>query len=331
MPDTLPPSARLAYAGGDRPPAAGSGGKFIDPLTTATGEPRAHVSPTGMRTLWINTGSLCNIACASCYIESSPTNDRLAYIAAADVARLLDEAATAGLPLEEVGFTGGEPFMNRELVAMLADVLDRGHRALVLTNAMKPMQQRRAPLLDLRHRYGERLVLRVSIDHHDPVRHERIRGAGTWAPMLAGLRWLAAEGFRIDIAGRRQWGESEADLRAGFRALFAAEGIAVDADDPAALVLFPEMDPARDVPEITTRCWQILGRSPAEMMCASSRMVVKRRGADRPVIVPCTLLPYDPRFELGTSLAAAARASVALNHPFCAQFCVLGGASCSAR
>jgi hypothetical protein len=47
------------------------------------------------------------------------------------------------------------------------------------------------------------------------------------------------------------------------------------------------------------------------------------------VVLPCTLLPYDAAFELGDSLAAARR-PIALNHPHCARFCVLGGASCSA-
>jgi len=201
---------------------------------------------------------------------------------------------------------------------------------LVLTNAMKPMQRRRPELLALRARHGAALTLRVSIDHYRPELHETIRGPRSWAPMLDGLRWLCREGFRVDIAGRMLWGEQEAAVRAGFAALFASEGLGIDADDPAALVLFPEMNAVVDVPEITTRCWGIVGRSPEEMMCASSRMVLKRKGTAAPVVVPCTLLPYEPRFELGESLATA-RGAVSLNHPFCAQFCVLGGASCSAR
>jgi hypothetical protein len=83
------------------------------------------------------------------------------------------------------------------------------------------------------------------------------------------------------------------------------------------------------VPEITTECWDILGKRPDTVMCATSRMVIRRRGAPHPVVVSCTLLPYDARFELGRTLADAAR-PVALNHPHCATFCVLGGASCSA-
>jgi hypothetical protein len=93
-------------------------------------------------------------------------------------------------------------------------------------------------------------------------------------------------------------------------------------------MLFPEMDAGADVPEITEACWGILGRSPDSVMCATTRMVVKRRDAERPSVVACTLLPYDPRFELGATLAEAAR-PVALNHPHCAKFCVLGGAACS--
>ena len=117
-------------------------------------------------------------------------------------------------------------------------------------------------------------------------------------------------------------------LRAGYARLFAREGIPVDAQDPVALVLFPEMDASVDVPEITTECWGILGLAPVEVMCATSRMVVKRKGAERPVVLSCTLLAYDERFELGETLAEASR-PVPLNHPHCAKFCVLGGGSCS--
>ena len=110
--------------------------------------------------------------------------------------------------------------------------------------------------------------------------------------------------------------------------MFSDERIAVDANDPVATMLLPEMDEHLDVPEITEQCWDILGVSPQAMMCASSRMVVKRKGADRPVVSPCTLLPYDDAFDMGHTLADALGA-VKLNHPHCARFCVLGGGACS--
>ena len=312
------------------PPVPPRGAKFRDPDVTARGAARARVPFGGLGTLWINTGTLCNVSCKGCYIESSPRNDALAYITAAEVAGFLDEAAARDEPLREVGFTGGEPFLNRDLAPMLADVLGRGLRALVLTNAMKPMMNRRAELERLRAGAGGRLVLRVSLDHHGAALHDAERGPGAFGAALDGLRWLAGRGFRVTVAGRAAFGgEDEAATRAGFARLFRREGLPLDAADPAALVLFPEMDARADVPEITTGCWDILGRSPNSVMCASSRMVVRRRGAARPAVVSCTLLPYDPRFELGETLAEAARA-VPLNHPHCARFCVLGGAACSA-
>src|SRR5829696_5613954 len=105
--------------------------KFRDPLVTAKGEARATVALTALRTLWVNTGTLCNITCRNCYIESSPKNDALAYLSAAELRGYLEEIARDALPVEEVGFTGGEPFLNRDLPEMLRDVLSRGLRALV--------------------------------------------------------------------------------------------------------------------------------------------------------------------------------------------------------
>ncbi len=299
-------------------------GKFRDPDWTATGERRAAVSLSALRTLWFNTGTLCNVTCAHCYIESSPRNDALVYLTAAEAAGFLDEVAAGSV--REVGFTGGEPFMNPDLPAMLDDTLRRGLGALVLTNAMRPMMLRRDVLTALHARYPGQLTLRVSLDHHDPALHDAERGAGSFARATEGLRWLSQAGLRVHVAGRAGFGGPA--MRDGFARLFAAEGIAVDAADPVQLTLFPEMDAAAEVPEITEACWGLLGKSPDSVMCASSRMVVRRRGADRAAVLACTLLAYDPRFELGATLAQASRA-VPLNHPHCARFCVLGGAACS--
>jgi len=123
--------------------------------------------------------------------------------------------------------------------------------------------------------------------------------------------------------------ESEANARAGYAALIADHGWSIDANNPMELLLFPEMDETVDVPEITTACWGILDIHPDDMMCASSRMVVKRKGEDKAAVLACTLLWDDPQFEMGKTLKESLK-PVALNHPHCARFCVLGGASCSA-
>ena len=301
--------------------------KFRDPLRTVLGDARASVTLQKLETLWINTGTLCNLACKTCYIESSPTNDALVYMTLAEVDAFLDEAEALGI--HEIGFTGGEPFINPDMVAMMRSALKRGFEVLVLTNAMRPMRRFDDQLAALRTEFDHQLTMRVSLDHYTQALHEAERGPNSWAKAIAGCRWLSEHGFRLAIAGRSLVGESEAAARAGYAGLFAENGLSIDAFDPAALVLFPEMDDAADVPEISEGCWDVLGIAPASMMCSSSRMVVKRKGAARPTVVACTLIPYDDRFALGETLAGA-QGAVSLNHPHCARFCVLGGASCSA-
>lgn len=306
-------------------------GKFQNPDVTAKGEPRAKVSLTNAETLWFNTGTLCNIACANCYIESSPTNDALEYITADEVTDFLEQLDARGWHVREIGFTGGEPFMNPDFLDMVERSLARGYDVLILTNAMAPMMRPKVkagivPLVDT---YGGKLTFRVSLDHHAAAVHDLERGVGTFAKSVQGLNWLASIGARLAVAGRIEMAESEAEARAGYAALFAAHGWDIDAQNPGMTVLFPEMDTRVEVPEITTACWDILNKRPDAVMCASSRMVVKRKGAAAPAVLACTLLPYDPQFEMGTTLAEA-EADVSLNHPHCAKFCVLGGASCSA-
>ncbi len=301
--------------------------KFRDPLLTAKGERRAHVAMQGLRTLWINTGTLCNLACKTCYIESSPRNDALVYPTLSEVEPYLDEALALGT--REIGFTGGEPFMNPDMLGMMDAALTRGFEVLVLTNAMRPMRRFEQQLLALHAAKGGRLTMRISLDHYTQPMHEAERGPNSWDKAIAGCQWLSDHGFRLAIAGRRLAEESEAEARAGYARLFAAQALKVDAAEPASLVLFPEMDSAADTPEISEACWDIVGVSPGSIMCASSRMVVKRKGAIRPVVAACTLIPYDDEFTMGETLAEASR-PVMLNHPHCSRFCVLGGASCSA-
>jgi len=306
-------------------------GKFASPLVTADGAIRASVALSRPETLWFNTGTLCNITCTNCYIKSSPTNDALVYLSAGEVNDYLNQITERNWPIREIGFTGGEPFMNPDIIAMTRAALERGFEVLVLTNAMRPMMRpdMRAGLEQLKAAFGNRLTLRISVDHYTAKRHDSERGTGSFTKTLQGMKWLRDIGLRMTVAGRIEWAESEAEARAGFDALFNEHGFAIDADDPSQMILFPEMDESVEVPEITTACWSILNKSPKDVMCASSRMVVKRKGAAGPTVLACTLLPYSPEFELGQSLVEA-EADVSLNHPHCAKFCVLGGASCSA-
>ncbi|MBL1242426.1 MAG: radical SAM protein [OCS116 cluster bacterium] len=314
--------------------------KFVDPDKTALGDDRAIVPLKKLETLWVNTGTLCNINCEHCYILSSPTNDDLIYFTTDELVRLLDEIENLALGTREIAFTGGEPFMNPQMCDMLELVLKRGFNALVLSNATQPLQRPKVKqdLLILQQKYGNQLTLRISLDHHSAEYHDKERGLGNFDKALEGVDWLNENGFTLNIASRSIWNEDEMDARAAFAKLIEQRGYQIDANSGAELIIFPEMDERVDVPEITTDCWDILSLDPMDMMCATSRMVVHRKGEDAFKVLPCTLIAYDDKFEMGESLEASLSANegnfkcggVKLNHQHCAKFCVLGGGSCSA-
>ena len=185
-----------------------------------------------------------------------------------------------------------------------------------------------AGLLDLKREFYGQLTLRVSIDHFDGTQHEEERGPDTWAPMINGLKWLHQNQFTFHLAGSTRWGEDERTLQEAHQHKLTGFGINFDIDGPTALISFPEIDPAKAVPEITISCWDILGVEPENMICATSRMIVRHKGDSAFSMMACKLLACDLSFRLDSSLAQAQQ-PVPLNHQSCTMFCVLGRGSCS--
>ena len=299
--------------------------KFKDPITTADGSIRAFIEAKKIKTLWFNTGTLCNIECKNCYIESSPKNDRLVYITFEEVKLFIDEAIDKNLGTKEIGFTGGEPFMNKDVLKMIEYSLSKNFKVLVLSNAMKPMLNKREDLLKINH---QDLTIRVSIDHYQKEKHEEIRGKNTFNVMMEGLKWLNQNNFNYALATRLLWGEQEDQLRDNFNLFIDKNNLKLDAKSKEQLVTFAEMDEKVDTPEITTACWKLLGKNPDDIMCSSSRMVVKKKTSLKPSVIACTLLPYEDEFDLGQNLTDSLK-KIYLNHNHCSKFCVLGGSSCS--
>ena len=299
--------------------------KFKDPITTVDGSKRAFIEAKKIKTLWFNTGTLCNIECKNCYIESSPKNNRLVYLTFNEVKLFIDEAIDKNLGTNEIGFTGGEPFMNKDILKMIEYSLSKNFKVLVLSNAMKPMLNIKEDLLKLNH---QNLVIRVSIDHYQKEKHEEVRGKNTFDVMMKGLLWLNSNNFNYTLATRLLWGEEEDQLRNNFNQFIDKYNLKLDAKSKQQLVTFVEMDKKVDTPEITTACWNILGKDPDDIMCSWSRMVVKKKGMLKPSVIACTLLPYEDEFDLGQSLTNSLQ-KIYLNHKHCSKFCVLGGSSCS--
>ncbi len=306
-----------------------SRGKFVEEKITGKGEDRAFVDLVKLENLWFNTGTRCNLQCQNCYIESSPTNDELLFISLSEVRQYLDEIDELNIGTSKISFTGGEPFLNKEMLPILTLCLERGFEVLVLTNAYRAIDRYMDELIGLNTKYPNKLFLRVSLDHYTAEIHEVERGPKTFERTLNTSKKLVDNGFQVSIAGRSLAKESVSDALLGYQSTLESYKIDLFVADGSNIVIFPEMSTTKDVPEITTACWDILGVHPHQQMCASERMVVKRKGSNQPVVLPCTLIAYDDAFELGTTLKESFQ-RVYLNHPYCAQFCVLGGASCSA-
>ncbi len=248
--------------------------KFKDPFITADGSARAFIEAKKIKTLWFNTGTLCNIECKNCYIESSPKNDRLVYLTFEEVKSFIDEAINKNLATNEIGFTGGEPFMNKDILKMIEYSLSKNFKVLVLSNAMKPMLNRKEDLLKLNH---QNLTIRVSIDHYEKEKHEEIRGKNTFDVMMEGLLWLNQNNFNYTLATRLLWGEQEDQLRDNFNKFIDKYNLKLDAKSEQQLVAFAEMDEKSDTPEITNCLLEYIRKNPDDIMCSWSRMVVKKK------------------------------------------------------
>ena len=299
--------------------------KFENKNFTADNKVRAFIESKKLKTLWFNTGTLCNLTCKNCYIESSPKNDRLSYLSFDEFKKFVNESIQNEMGTEEIGFTGGEPFMNKDIFKMIKYSLDNGFKTLVLTNAMKPMINNKNDLNKLNHL---NLTIRVSIDHYNKDKHEQIRGPNSWDPMIEGLKWLSENKFNYCLATRLMWNEDEETTRRNFKKFIDQYQLTLNVENKNQLVTFAEMDEKQDTPEITTECWGILNKNPDTVMCSTSRMIVKKKGNENPSVIACTLLPYKQEFDLGDSLKESMK-KIYLNHPHCSKFCVLGGSSCS--
>lgn len=146
-----------------------------------------------MSKLWIYTNYDCNLKCAYCSVESSPTAPRRA-LSLSTVQQLIDEAVA--LNFAEVFFTGGEPFILEEIYDMLAYASAR-MKTTVLTNAMLLKGRRLDRLGAIK---NDNLIVQVSLDGAQADQHDAFRGAGSFAKTIDGLQALRANGFLVRVA-----------------------------------------------------------------------------------------------------------------------------------
>lgn len=289
---------------------------------TSGGDLRGSIRPHALDEVWFHTGTTCNLSCSFCLEGSKPGDERLQRIHFDDVRPFIDEAVELGV--KQFSFTGGEPFVVRDLVPILDYALTY-RPCLVLTNGTDPLIRRLAEIKSFKQK-PHALQFRVSLDHFEPRIHDAERGEGMFERAMEGVRRLAGMGFSVSVACR-QSGETPFEISAGFSDLFQKAGL----PENLVRITFPELHPPGSlisVPEITEHCLTTYQTeiSKRSFMCAFSKMVVKIGGRMR--VYACTLVDDDPDYDMGGSLAESLEESVRLKHHRCYS-CFSSGSSCS--
>ncbi len=290
-----------------------------EPAQQATG----YIQPGPLLELWFHTGTACNLACPFCLEGSRPGDRRLERISFEDARPWFDEAVALGVG--QFSFTGGEPFIVKDIVRVL-DYALRLNPCLVLTNGTEPVL-RRLPAIERLADLPHALSFRISIDHVDETRHDAGRGAGSYRKAWQSMEELHRRGFQVSLARQRAAGEDSAAVDRAFRELCLARGLPGDTH----VVSFPDFlaPGARPrLPPITEHCMRTFraAESRRDFMCHFSKMVVKKDGRMR--VYACTLVDDDESYDLGGSLGEARGRRVMLHHHRC-HGCFAGGSSCS--
>ena len=265
--------------------------------------PRYPSAPlVSLDTLWFQVaGTLCNIECRHCFISSSPTNRAHEMMTLEEVRRWLGEAAVLGV--REYYFTGGEPFLNRELLEILEETLRQGP-ATVLTNGLLITDAIARRLRALADASEYSLDLRVSIDGWDAATNDPIRGAGTFERIMAGVARLAAAGINpvLTVTAACEGAASSAG-RARFLEFLRAAGLRQPRLKVMPLLrLGAEEQRTRAYEAWESLAGRTLTRDEAEVLqCSSSRMVTARG------VYVCPILIAEPGARMASSLAEAQR------------------------
>jgi sulfatase maturation enzyme AslB (radical SAM superfamily) len=310
---------------------------FVDPKLVS-GRP-------ALEDLWVMQGSVCDLRCKHCYTASSPSNNRLQQITSAELQPHLEAAADFGVG--KIYFTGGEVFVNEDVLQGRAERNDEFLRSLrlaleiapveILTNGRHYIRNHFDALRELQERFPGRLTLRITLESPVEAKHDAIRGRTTFAQTVETVRQLGDMGFvPVITAERPLLDEDRPDaIRRLYAALFPQIEIEVNLIENMLEMghqlvrLAAQGQKASPEVFVTTKCFDILDKVPESLMCHFTRCIQKIEGTLR--YYPCPVIYDDPRFDLGSTLAESLR-RVYIAHKNCYDYCMKGsGASCRTR
>jgi len=270
--------------------------------STAAAGAFPSVPSVSLDTLWFQVaGTLCNLKCTHCFISCSPTNHNHEMLTLGQVRERLREAAPLGV--REYYFTGGEPFMVPEILAMIGQALEAGPVS-VLTNGLLLTPERCRKLKALSDGSEYSLDVRISIDGYTAEVNDPIRGEGTFEKILVGIRNLAEAGLNPVVTVTEACGEA---VQASGRAKFLAWMREIGLPRPRLKILSLFRIGAEEQRLRAYESWESLkGRQltadeAEKLQCSSCRMVTSRG------VYVCPILIDEPKARMGDSLAQTLR------------------------
>ena len=256
-------------------------------MVSARADPAYPLVPfLSLDTVWFQVaGTICNLRCTHCFISCSPDNHSHGMMTLEEIRPRLEEAVRLGA--RDYYFTGGEPFMNREIFPILEATLAVGP-ATVLTNGLLIDAPRVGRLRELSDGSRYSLDIRISLDGYDPEAHDAIRGAGTFDRALGAAVRLADGGLNPVLTVT----ETSPEIGCGpGRAAFLDRMRRAGLPRPRLKILSMfhigrEADRSRAYQECESLQGHVLSRSQAEaLQCSSSRMVTGRGVYVCPILV----------------------------------------------
>ncbi len=291
------------------------------PLPIVT-DPAPNVALSHLDNLWFQVaGTVCNLTCHHCFISCSPHNQSFEFLNLDTVRKYLDESVALGV--KEYYFTGGEPFLNRDMVAILELTLQYGP-ATVLTNGTVLKEEWLTRLQKVEKESLYSLEFRVSLDGFTAQTNDPIRGEGTFTRTLDGIQQLVQHDFLpIVTVTKTQDDMEEVDLVQGFAKLLKEIGYS-----RPRLKILPTLRIGAEAER--QRSYHQDERVTVEMMvdydasrllCSNSRIVTNRG------VHVCPILIEAPDARLGSTLQESL-SPYALRHHAC-YTCYQYGALCS--
>ncbi len=265
-------------------------------------------------------GTVCNLTCAHCFVPSGPDERRHDFMGREQVRALVRDGLALGV--REVYFTGGEPFLHRELTAILADTLAVAP-ATVLTNGTLFTRQRVRDLARLSARAPYSLEIRVSLDGYTAATHDALRGAGAFARTLEGLGRLSRAGLAPIVTATQLGEEDPLAYHQRFVDVLRAAGV-----ERPRLKILPLFKLGREAgrgggyaPDETLAGLPPDRFDPGRLQCGGCRAVTSQG------VFVCPLLVDEPAARMGALLAESLR-PFTLRHGACFT-CYVTGMTCA--